>query len=49
MNQFQQKRTAGLGTMYGPPDSMLYDLNHEKARELKIYENLLVDKLEPYL
>ncbi|XP_071053113.1 rho guanine nucleotide exchange factor 11 isoform X2 [Onthophagus taurus] len=49
LNHFQQKRTAGLGTMYGPSDEQLCNMNHEKARELKIYDTLLVDKLDPYL
>ncbi|KAI4470985.1 rho guanine nucleotide exchange factor 2 isoform d [Holotrichia oblita] len=49
LSDFQQKRTAGLGTMYGPPDSILAEVNADKAREQKFYETLLLDKLDPYL
>lgn len=46
---FRQKRIAGLGTIYGPNDSTLFDICHDKVREQKLYENLFLDKLEPYL
>lgn len=46
---FQQKRTAGLGTIFGPSDSMLADISQDKTKEMKMYESLLLDKLEPYL
>lgn len=43
---FQQKRTAGLGTMFGPPDSILNDITMDKNKEQKMYENLFLDHLE---
>lgn len=46
---FRQKRIAGLATIYGPNDSTLFDICHDKAREQKLYENLFLDKLEHYL
>lgn len=49
LSDFQQKRTAGLGTMYGPSDAVLSELNLDKAREQKFYEGLLLDKLDPYV
>ncbi|GJQ79318.1 hypothetical protein Trydic_g16185 [Trypoxylus dichotomus] len=49
LSDFQQKRTAGLGTMYGPSDSVLSEVNADKAREQKFYETLLLEKLDPYI
>ncbi|XP_048525123.1 rho guanine nucleotide exchange factor 12 isoform X1 [Dendroctonus ponderosae] len=46
---FQQKRTAGLGTMYGPTDQELMDHYNDKAKETKLYESLLLPKVDPYL
>ncbi|KAK9891319.1 hypothetical protein WA026_014561 [Henosepilachna vigintioctopunctata] len=46
---FQQKRTAGLGTIYGPCDTALAELSHDKNKELKLYETLFLEKLEPFL
>ncbi|KAG5882226.1 hypothetical protein JTB14_007201 [Gonioctena quinquepunctata] len=46
---FRQKRTAGLGTIYGPADQALSEVYHDKARESKLYETLFLEKLEPYL
>lgn len=46
---FQQKRVAGLGTIYGPPDAQLEEAMHDKNKELKICESILVPKLEPYM
>ncbi|XP_044751624.1 rho guanine nucleotide exchange factor 12 isoform X2 [Coccinella septempunctata] len=46
---FKQKRTAGLGTIYGPTDAALSELYHDKSKELRLYESLFVEKLEPYL
>lgn len=46
---FQQKRTAGLGTIFGPNDAALREICHDKAKEVKLYESLFLDKLEPYL
>lgn len=46
---FQAKRTAGLGTLFGPRDAELDESIHDKAKELKIIENILIPKLEPYL
>uniref|UniRef100_A0A1B6C0U4 Rho guanine nucleotide exchange factor 12 n=1 Tax=Clastoptera arizonana TaxID=38151 RepID=A0A1B6C0U4_9HEMI len=46
---FQQKRTAGLGTLFGPSDAQLDESIHDKSKELKIVETILVPKLEPFL
>ncbi|XP_066256144.1 rho guanine nucleotide exchange factor 12 isoform X6 [Euwallacea similis] len=46
---FQQKRTAGLGTIYGPTDQELMDHYNDKAKEAKLYESLFVPKVELYL
>lgn len=46
---FQQKRTAGLGTLFGPSDAQLDESIHDKSKESKIVESILVPKLEPYL
>ncbi|XP_068892581.1 rho guanine nucleotide exchange factor 1 isoform X5 [Tenebrio molitor] len=46
---FQQKRTAGLGTIFGPPDQVLLDVYHDKTKETKLYESLFLEKLEPFL
>lgn len=46
---FQLRRTAGLGTIFGPNDAALVEISHDKVKEMKMYENLFLDKLEPYL
>jgi hypothetical protein len=46
---FQQKRTAGLGTIFGPPESQLDESIHDKNKEIKIVENILVPIMEQYL
>ena len=46
---FQQKRTAGLGTIFGPPECQLDESIHDKYKEIKIVENILIPKLEQYL
>ncbi|CAG9864678.1 unnamed protein product [Phyllotreta striolata] len=46
---FQQKRTAGLGTLYGPADQILAEVYNDKAKEMRLYESLFLKKLEPYL
>lgn len=46
---FQQKRTAGLGTIFGPPDAKLEEISRDKAKEMKLYETLLLNKLDNYL
>nr|XP_031847705.1 rho guanine nucleotide exchange factor 12 isoform X2 [Nomia melanderi] len=46
---FQQKRTAGLGTLFGPSDAQLDESASDKARETKIIETYLLPKMEPYL
>ena len=49
LSDFQGKRTAGLGTIFGPSDSTLLEITHDKAKEMKMYENMFLDKVEPYL
>ncbi|XP_063236975.1 rho guanine nucleotide exchange factor 11-like isoform X2 [Bacillus rossius redtenbacheri] len=46
---FQQKRTAGLGTIFGPADAQLDESIHDKNKEMKIVESILLPKLEPYM
>ncbi|XP_023714771.1 rho guanine nucleotide exchange factor 12 isoform X5 [Cryptotermes secundus] len=46
---FQQKRTAGLGTIFGPPEAQLDESIHDKNKEMKIVENILIPKMEGYL
>ncbi|KAK3923698.1 Rho guanine nucleotide exchange factor 12, partial [Frankliniella fusca] len=46
---FQQKRTAGLGTLFGPADAQLDESIHDKGKEMKIVESILIPKIEPYL
>ncbi|KAI5704922.1 hypothetical protein M8J75_010069 [Diaphorina citri] len=46
---FQQKRTAGLGTLFGPSDTQLEETIHDKNKEMKIIEQILVPKLEPFI
>ncbi|BES88384.1 Regulator of G protein signalling-like domain [Nesidiocoris tenuis] len=46
---FQAKRTAGLGTLFGPKDAELEESIHDKNKEMRIIESVLVPKLEPYL
>ncbi|XP_069677128.1 rho guanine nucleotide exchange factor 12 isoform X3 [Periplaneta americana] len=46
---FQQKRTAGLGTIFGPPEAQLDESIHDKNKEMKIVESILMPKMESYL
>lgn len=46
---FQQKRIAGLGTIFGPSDAQLDESFSEKSKETKIIETYLLPKMEPYL
>ncbi|KAK6619065.1 hypothetical protein RUM44_003447 [Polyplax serrata] len=46
---FQQKRTAGLGTLFGPCDASLDESIHDKNKEMKIIESILVPKIESYM
>lgn len=47
--EFQQKRTAGLGTIFGPTDQALSEIYNDKTKEVKLYESLFLEKLEPFL
>ncbi|XP_030755908.1 rho guanine nucleotide exchange factor 12 isoform X2 [Sitophilus oryzae] len=49
LTDFQHKRTAGLGTIYGPTDSELTDHYNDKNKEMKLYESLFIPKVEMYL
>uniref|UniRef100_A0A8D9EQ02 Rho guanine nucleotide exchange factor 12 n=1 Tax=Cacopsylla melanoneura TaxID=428564 RepID=A0A8D9EQ02_9HEMI len=49
LTDFQQKRTAGLGTLFGPSDTQLEETLHDKNKEIKIIEQILVPKLEPFI
>ncbi|XP_034949191.1 rho guanine nucleotide exchange factor 12 isoform X2 [Chelonus insularis] len=46
---FQQKRTAGLGMLFGPSDAQLDESESDKSKESKIIETYLVPKMDPYL
>ncbi|XP_065207030.1 rho guanine nucleotide exchange factor 12 isoform X3 [Planococcus citri] len=46
---FQQKRIAGLATLYGPNDEGLKECYQDKSKELKVIADYLVPKLEPYV
>ncbi|XP_064107436.1 uncharacterized protein LOC135216228 isoform X5 [Macrobrachium nipponense] len=43
---FRNKRSAGLGSIFGPPDHLLEESIHNKTKELHIVEQLLVPCLE---
>lgn len=45
MEEFQEKRTAGLGTMYGPTGPELAAARGNKQSETKIVEDFLMPKL----
>ncbi|XP_058170373.1 uncharacterized protein LOC131285532, partial [Anopheles ziemanni] len=49
LQQFQTKRTAGLGTMYGPNDQQLQMAKGDKVKEQRIVEETLMPKLQQYL
>uniref|UniRef100_A0A182P9U4 Uncharacterized protein n=1 Tax=Anopheles epiroticus TaxID=199890 RepID=A0A182P9U4_9DIPT len=49
LQQFQTKRTAGLGTMYGPSDQMLQQAKGDKVKEQRIIDETLLPKLQLYL
>uniref|UniRef100_A0A0C9S1B8 ARHGEF12_2 protein n=1 Tax=Fopius arisanus TaxID=64838 RepID=A0A0C9S1B8_9HYME len=46
---FQQKRTAGLGMLFGPSDTQLDESESDKSKEAKIIETYLLPKMEGYL
>ncbi|XP_062698767.1 uncharacterized protein LOC109401184 isoform X2 [Aedes albopictus] len=49
LKDFQVKRTAGLGTMYGPTDQQLKLAQGDKVKEQRIVEETLLPKLQQYL
>lgn len=49
LKEFQVKRTAGLGTMYGPTDQQLQNAKGDKVKEQRIVEETLLPKLQQYL
>lgn len=49
LHDFQVKRTAGLGTMFGPSDQQLADAKGDKVREQRIFEETLLPKLQQLL
>ena len=46
LQEFQVKRTAGLGTMYGPSDQQLQEAKGDKNKEQKIVEETILPKLQ---
>ncbi|XP_031788329.1 rho guanine nucleotide exchange factor 12 isoform X2 [Nasonia vitripennis] len=49
LTDFQQKRIAGLGTLFGPSDAQLDESASDKSKETKIIETYLLPKMETYL
>lgn len=49
LNDFRHRRTAGLGTLFGPPDFQLEDSINDKSKELKIIEMILIPNIEPFM
>lgn len=49
LQEFQEKRIAGLGTMYGPNDNILMEAKGDKAKEQKVVEDYLIPKLQQYV
>lgn len=49
LQEFQVKRTAGLGTMFGPKDQDLLEASGDKNKEQKIVEEYLMPKLQNML
>ncbi|XP_020285964.1 rho guanine nucleotide exchange factor 11 isoform X2 [Pseudomyrmex gracilis] len=47
--KFQEKRIAGLATIFGPNDTSLDESISDKARETKIIETYLLPKMDPFL
>lgn len=46
LDDFQVKRTAGLGTMFGPTDQQLIEAKGDKLKEQRIFEDTLLPKLQ---
>ncbi|CAD7011312.1 unnamed protein product [Ceratitis capitata] len=46
LREFQQTRTEGLGTIYGPTDAQLTEARGDKQREQHIFEETLMRKLQ---
>lgn len=44
--EYQAKRTAGLGTMFGPSDQQLNEAKGDKIKEQRIVEETLLPKLQ---
>ncbi|XP_060844001.1 rho guanine nucleotide exchange factor 11 isoform X7 [Rhopalosiphum padi] len=49
LSDFRHRRTAGLGTLFGPPDFQLDDSINDKVKELKIIEMILIPNMEPFI
>ncbi|XP_014236833.1 rho guanine nucleotide exchange factor 11 isoform X1 [Trichogramma pretiosum] len=45
---FQLKRTAGLGMLFGPKDALLDESSTDKRKEIEIIEKFLVPKMDTY-
>lgn len=46
LNEFQAKRIAGLGTMFGPSDQQLADAKGDKVKEQRIVEETLMPRIQ---
>lgn len=45
LDDFKNKRTAGLGSMFGPPDNQLEESINDPHKQLKIVEEYLLPRL----
>lgn len=46
LDEFKLKRTAGLGTMFGPSDQQLCEAKGDKQREQRVIEETLMPRLQ---
>jgi len=48
LEEFCTKKTAGLGTMFGPPDAQLEECLLDKVKETKVIETYLIPRLDMF-
>ncbi|CAL8080561.1 unnamed protein product [Orchesella dallaii] len=48
LEEFCNKRIAGLGSMFGPPDNQLEESINDPAKQLKIVETYLLPRLDQF-
>lgn len=49
LTDFQQKRGAGLGAIFGATDTILDECIHDKNKELITVEQILVPRLKEFM